>query len=41
MYLFQFFSFNKFAKLCKFCICLVNMVYGVWTDVEKNYLKQF
>ncbi len=34
MYLFQFF-FYKYKSLWQFCFCFVNMVYGVWIDVEK------
>ncbi len=29
IYLFEFFIFNTFTKLWQFCLCFVNMVYGV------------
>ncbi len=35
------FLFLRQLRSCDFCFCFVNMVYGVYINVEKSHLKQF
>ncbi len=35
------FLFLRQLRSCDFCFCFVNMVYGVYINVEKSNLKQF